>query len=362
LNNKKILICPLDWGIGHASRCSLIIEEFLKQQFEVLICASGNTAKWLTVEFPRIPIIDLPGYKVQYAEKTPASWAVFRQRKAIFSSILEEQKLITDIANRVKPDFILSDSRPGVAVKGIHSIYLLHQLNIRHPQSFGLGGFLATQKHLPYLLKYQELWIPDCPPPQSLSGKLSFPHPKGMAVSYTGLLSRFGKSEKEIPQGDYYLAILSGPEPQRTIFEKMLIEQAKSFPGKIVLLRGLPDVETKLDVPNNIMYYNYCNSIAFEKLVRGALCIVCRSGYSTIMDMAVIGKRACYVPTPGQTEQEYLGILTAKNGRGILRKQKHFNLSVLLEEQPFLSASFEPLPRGTHLPDLVNKLAAILSH
>jgi len=173
-------------------------------------------------------------------------------------------------------------------------------------------GRWADQKLLKwnyaFIEKFSTCWIADLEGELSIAGLLS--HPSGLPsipVKYIGILSRFYKSENR-HQKNALLILLSGPEPQRSEFEDILFGQLSNSTLDTVIVRGLPGSD--LPVPfirEGVEVWNHLPSEVLNELLNNSKYIVARSGYSTIMDLLAVKRNAILIPTPGQTEQEYLG-------------------------------------------------------
>jgi uncharacterized protein (TIGR00661 family) len=300
-----ILVAPLNWGLGHATRCIPLINCLLTNHCKVILAGDGAIKALLKQEFPSLPFIDLPGYHITYsAHKWTMALQLALQIPKIISGIKYENQRLEQMVNEHHIDAIISDNRYGLYHKNIPGVFISHQLFIRTP--FGNQADRYLQKlNYNYINRFTECWIPDHAHETNLSGllshSLSLPE---IPVRYIGPLSRF---HQDMPAEEKYLMfILSGPEPQRTIFENICLEQLKLYNGPVVFVRGLP-AETKLpEVPSHICVYNHLNSSLLEEKMNGASFIVARCGYSTVMDLAIVKKKGILVPTPGQTEQEYL--------------------------------------------------------
>ena len=324
---NNVLICPLNWGLGHATRCVPIIREFMESGDNVIIAADKAPLAFLKKEFPTLTFIKLPGFEPTYSKSNSQ---VFKLLKSIPNALInfkKEHKAIEKIVDDHKIDLIISDNRFGCWSKKIHSIYITHQLNIQVPKLFKWTSPIINQLHKCYIKKYNELWIPDVENEPSLSGILSHPTNIKIKTKYIGFLSRFSSELKDEIRSIEYLVILSGPEPQRSIFEDMIIKQANDIQGNIVILRAKPDEEQiPTNAPQNIIFFNHVNDETFAKIVARSKNIICRSGYSSLMDLITLNRNAYLVPTPGQTEQEYLAEYLTKKGLFNYCKQKDFNL------------------------------------
>jgi hypothetical protein len=240
----KILLVPLDWGLGHATRCIPIVKELLSLKCDVIIAAAGGQKALLEEEFPFLPFVELPGYGVKYGKNRAFTLLkIMAAIPKILIRIKEENAWLKAFQEREKPDAVISDNRYGLHHKGLFSVFITHQLRIRTP--FGQRADRVLQRLQYRLLKrFSICWVPDLEEdPEkdsfSLAGDLSHPEElPSIPLRYIGPLSRFEK--KEVSDPCDLLILLSGPEPQRTIFEKMILGQLPAYEGSVVLVRGLP--------------------------------------------------------------------------------------------------------------------------
>ena len=312
-SGKKVLVAPLDWGLGHATRCIPIIRMLKNCNAEVFIGAEGAAAILQNREFTNIQILPLRGYRIKYAKsKALFFFNILLQLPKIARAVNYEKKWLDKIIETQKIDVVISDNRLGLSSKKIPCYFITHQLHIKSGNSF-LEKCLQKINYS-YINQFKECWVPDLENENNYAGELS--HPKilpNVPVKYIGLLSRFQKSDV---QKKYKLAILlSGPEPQRTIFENKILGQLKLIDDSVLLVRGLPDEKFLLkSLPQNIVCYNHLHAEALSIAMQQSEIVLSRSGYSTIMDLIAIGQKAFLVPTPGQTEQEYLAKYLSEKG------------------------------------------------
>lgn len=306
----RVLISPLDWGLGHATRIITIVKILEKYDVTVLIAAEGAAASLLQTEFPQLQILPLRGYRVQYSRKKNFFfWKLFRQLPGILASIKRENDWLKEVVETHKIDAVISDNRFGLYHSAIPSVYITHQLFIETGKNF--MNKLAQKIHYKYINRFAECWVPDFEKGITVAGKLSHPEKlPAVPVIYIGPLSRFKKGDQ--PVSDKLLIILSGPEPQRSIWEKDLLEQLKNSDRHIILVRGLPGSTEELTCTKTLEIYNHLPAAQLNKLIVEAEWVICRSGYSTVMDLIALEKKAIMVPTPGQAEQEYLAAYLTK--------------------------------------------------
>lgn len=343
----KILLSPLDWGLGHATRIIAIVKILQKHGVQVLIAAETGAAALLKNEFPGIEILPLQGYRIQYSRhKKNFLFKLFQQVPGIISSINAEKEWLKKAVELHKIGAVISDNRFGFYHKNIPSVYITHQLFIETGK--GWMNAMAQNIHYKYINRFSECWVPDFEENQNLAGKLSHPNKKPLVpIKYIGPLSRL-KPTTALTNSNDLLIILSGPEPQRTIWENELLKQIENFKSSVILVRGKPGSDETIHASSNTIIYNHLPAVALSKLICNSNIILARCGYSTVMDLVALGKKAMLVPTPGQAEQEYLA--------GYLKEKKLFftcnQQDVQLEKtyaiakdfpQQKLSADFETL-------------------
>ncbi|HTQ63629.1 MAG TPA: glycosyltransferase [Puia sp.] len=300
----KILIAPLQWGLGHATRCIPIITALLAWPCEIIVGCGGAQKLLLQKEFPALRFVDLPNYNIRYSEK---GWLnlfnITFQIPKILTQINREKHWLSNFLRSENLDLIIADNRYGLHASGVYSVFITHQLYIYTPFGKLINAILSLIQNK-YIGRFSVCWIPDFKNDNSLAGDLSHPTSlPGIPIRYIGPLTRFVANERET---DNLLVILSGPEPQRTIFENKVIAQLKNYSGNAVLVRGLPEEKETPFISSNISVYNHLPSEALNKLICQSSFIIGRSGYSTIMDIVSLGKKSILIPTPGQPEQIYL--------------------------------------------------------
>lgn len=331
---KRILVCPLDWGLGHATRCIPIIQLLLQKNTEVLIGGNGSSLALLKKEFPELVFIDLPGYDIQYANGSLAL-KLFLSTPKIFTAIKREHDQLEKIIREKKIDLVISDNRFGLWNKQVITIFITHQLMIKAP----IGERLLYRINRYYIRKFSECWIPDLAGTPNLSGDLSHPYPLPSNAFYIGPLSRFSllkkiRTEPAFSLKDSYhvLVIISGPEPQRQLFENIILKQALSIPLNFLIVRGVTQIKQTIETRKNLDIVSHLPAVEMQEAILSSAVIVSRSGYSTIMDLSALKKKAIFIPTPGQTEQEYLAQQCMKKGYAYTETQNAFDLKRSLEK------------------------------
>ena len=331
----RILVVPLDWGLGHATRCIPIIRELQAQHCDVWLAGEGAQEQLLKEEFPDLPFLELPGYRIRYA-KTPGGliWKMIQQAPKMRRAIQFEHQWLKKIIKQYHFDAVISDNRYGLYHSTVPCIFITHQLTIKSSAGKWTEKILQKRNYN-YIKKFTACWVPDKEGEYNLAGELSHPEIKPtFALRYIGLLSRFEKKDQKTslsePRKHHLLFILSGPEPQRSILEEKIITDIGHYNGTATIMRGLPGSSSLMPSTNMIKIYNHLPASALHREVMEAEYIISRSGYSTVMDMVVLQKKTILIPTPGQTEQEYLGKYLMKRGIAVCINQKDFSLNKAL--------------------------------
>jgi predicted glycosyltransferase len=328
---KRILVAPLDWGLGHATRCIPVIRELLETGCEVVIGADGAPARLLAEEFPSLERVTLPGYGIRYAPSAAGLAArMIAQLPAIARAIRRERRALRSWLATHRLDAIISDNRFGLHVPGIPSVIMTHQLEIRSP--FGaLSQRLLRRVNYRYIGRFDECWVVDFPGAAGLAGELSHPSVlPSVPVQYLGCLSRLkpGAREKRLD----LTVVISGPEPQRTLFNDMIDRQVRELELRVLVVRGLPGDDAPPVHAGRVTTVSHLGTRELGEALAESRLVLCRAGYTSVMELVSIGQKAFLVPTPGQTEQEYLaGYLT---GRGYFPSapQKGFRLQDALSQ------------------------------
>jgi UDP-N-acetylglucosamine transferase subunit ALG13 len=336
----RILVAPLDWGLGHATRCIPIIKELLGNDCDVWLAGEGPQETLLRSEFPHQPFLSLAGYNIEYSRTSGGLLLkLLLQLPQVLSSIRAEHRWLNRSIKIHGFDAVISDNRFGLYHSYVPSVFITHQLSIKSP----LGKWnerILRKWNYKYINRFKECWVPDLVGENNLAGELS--HPMTMPrspVKYIDVLSRFEKKEeREIK--DQLLFILSGPEPQRTILENKIINEVCHYPGTATIVRGLPSMQSVIPSTGMIKFYNHLSAKELNEEIEKADWVISRSGYSTIMDLAKLQKKSILIPTPGQTEQEYLAKELWQKRIAFGVEQKEFYLSPVLEEAKKFNCRF----------------------
>lgn len=294
---------PLNWGLGHATRCIPVIRELLAMDCRVIIAAEGHAKTILQSHFPQLLFTELPTTAISYPRKGSMTTAMFRQLPSLLHTIRDEHRAVQSLIPQLGITHIISDNRYGVYSRKIKSVLICHHVAIHLPY---IPPSLLNFFHRYLIHHFDELWIPDHPGERKLSGILSDHTLINIPVKYIGTLSRFTHPATAVKKKFDIIALLSGPEPQRTLFEEKAMHYMESYGDKALLVRGIPGNEVTTHNSGIIVRSSISDSELTELLHPDTL-LVARSGYSTLMDMVALQHAQCLlIPTPGQTEQEYL--------------------------------------------------------
>ncbi|MGA9638589.1 glycosyltransferase [Flavobacterium sp.] len=323
-NSKTILITPLNWGLGHATRCIPIVKILQNHNYIPIIASDGEALCLLKKEFPYIKILELPSYKIEYPKKGKNfQWKLLFSIPKIAKAILKEHKVIAKWIHQYDIEGIISDNRLGCYSTKVPSVYLTHQVTVLSGKTTWLASFV----HQLFIKKFKECWVPDHFNEINIAGKLSHSQNKKLNLKYIGPISRFHK--KEIPKQYDLMIILSGPEPQRGILDTLLQKEIKRYDGKVLYIHGIIEKEQKTEQNGTVTFYNFMNTKQLEKAINESETILCRSGYTSIMDVEKLEKKAFFIPTPGQYEQEYLASKLNEENIAPFENQEDFKIENL---------------------------------
>ena len=313
--------------MGHASRCIPIIRYLLECNCEVIIAADKRPLALLKAEFPSLEFIMMPGYNISYPTNGSMTLKMASSIPKIVSGIKREHELLEKLIETKKIDLVISDNRFGLWTKKIPCVFITHQVMIKSP----LGENILHRLNKSYTDKFTYCWVPDVEGTENLSGDLSHKFPLPKNAKYIGVLSRF--TNTSFPVKDQLLVILSGPEPQRTLFERRVIHEIEKMKLNALIVQGITEKNNSEMVNANCKLTSNLKAADLQKEISSSKYILCRSGYSTIMDLAVLGKKnIIFVPTPGQTEQEYLAERFFRMNVAYSVSQKQFDLRKAVEE------------------------------
>lgn len=306
----RVLVAPLPWGLGHATRCIPLIHQELNAGNKVLVAADAAQQAVLADRFSDVEFIELPFVRITYPVDGNMVRHFFWNGPKLLRSIWREHWLLKRAVRRHAITKVISDSRFGLWTSRAHCIFVTHQLHIFAPRFERLINAL----HRWVMNRYNEVWIPDEAAYPGLAGELSHPEKLPANARYIGPLSRFSNMNLPAPSAVKHLGIVSGPEPLRSHFERTLAARFIELDEPALIVRGLPDAPGEQQI-SKLKLISHLDDRTFAAAVLGAEHIYTRSGYSTIMDLYALGKTASFTPTPGQTEQEYLAELHANQSK-----------------------------------------------
>ncbi|MFT3794959.1 glycosyltransferase [Flavobacterium sp.] len=325
-SDNNILVAPLNWGLGHATRCIPIIVALEENGFTPILASDGVALAMLRKELPHLQTLELPSYEIEYAKNgANFKWKMLKNTPKMIEAILKEKKMVKKWVKQYNLIGIISDNRLGVFSKKIPSVFITHQLNVLT----GNTTWISSKMHRFIIKKYTECWVPDQAEKPNLTGKLGHLKNPDDRIRYLGPLSRLRKLNLPIKYD--LMVILSGPEPQRGMLEGQLREDLQRYSGNVIFISGKVEAKQRKEEIGNITHYNFMTTEQLEIAFNESAKVLCRSGYTTVMDLAKLGKKAFFIPTPGQYEQEYLAKKLKKDGLVPFAKQENFRIENLLE-------------------------------
>lgn len=332
---KNILICPLDWGLGHAGRMVTIARKLQQMNNKIFIGAAESQTSFFKNALSDVVIIRFPGFKPHYSSFLPQYLALIPQIPRLACNILKEHVRLKKLIRNHNIDIVISDNRFGLWNKGIKSVYVTHQLRIPFPAALRIFEPAGTFLHRKIIEKYSICLIPDLPGEINVSGRLSHGVVLPANTMYAGLFSRFSDTDicDETKRGfsPHTTVILSGPEPQRSLLKRQIEKVAPGEEHLTIILEGNPEGRYSKQ-SGNIMYHSHLPDEQMKKIITSGTTVIARAGYSTIMELISLGTSAILVPTPGQTEQEYLAAYLCEKGLFDTVSQKKLTPSVLRRE------------------------------
>lgn len=319
----KILVAPLNWGLGHATRCIPIIRHLTDRGCTVVLASDGSALALLRREFPELEAHEIPSYNVTYKTSNMLINIGLRTPK-IIRTIYQEHKWLKNFVKSNGIDAVISDNRFGLYHKEIPSAVISHQINIPIPG--WILYWIGNRINQRLLKKYNDIWVPDIDGPASLSGNMSHQTPIDDKLTYLGVISRM-KQINATKKFDV-IVVLSGPEPQRTNLEHIILRQLAALPYKCLMVRGLPEISQRVVCSSKLEMISFMTSEELNEAISQSELVISRSGYTTVLDLVYLNKKALFIPTPGQTEQEYLAENFKKHGVFHAQTQDKLNLSV----------------------------------
>lgn len=316
--SKNILICPLEWGLGHAARMIPLARRLQEMNNKIFIGSGTEHISLFRNELSGLSYIKFSGFKPGYSRFLPQYLSLLLKTPLLFYHIILEHFRLKRIIREYSIDIVISDNRFGLWNNKVITAYVTHMPLIPLPKSLRFLEFIGVLLHRAIIKKYSLCFIPDLPGEMNLTGRLSHGIKLPATVRYTGILSRFityGPALSGNPVSfPHNTVILSGPEPQREILKKKLTGLFKDKEPITIMFEGKPDAPKTVIRSGNITFYNHLPSSEMKDMISGSESIISRSGYTTIMDLISLNCSALLIPTPGQTEQEYLAEYLSEMG------------------------------------------------
>lgn len=315
----KVLVAPLNWGLGHASRCVPVIRMLVERKYNVTIAGDGMSLRYLRLYFPQLPYLEAPHLQLYYSKGNSQIRSMFRQLPALLRFIYQDHRWIKKIVKHHHFDLIISDNRFGLFTSLTRTAYITHQIMVKMPKGLTFSEKWVYQIHRLFIRQYNYCLIPDYPDSPNLSGDLSHKYPLPYNARFIGPLSRFLYMPSIQPALNYdVVAIISGLEPHRTMLEQQILQTYAYQTDKVLILEGRIGEQPTPTISDNIHIVSHMNDHELLPYLIGCKKIICRSGYSSIMDLAALHllHKTTLIATPGQTEQEYLEQLHARTGNG----------------------------------------------
>ncbi len=330
---KKILICPMDWGLGHATRMVPVIELLKEKDVEIILGADNRPYEFLKHRFPDLPVIRFEGYVPHYPKKSAMALKMLSDMPEMMRRADEAHAFLEKFVKKNNIDIVISDNRYELWTKYARTVFVTHQIEIQTGNYGKITKMAIKQLVSGFIKKFDELWIPDFEGDINLSGKLSHVNKYPLKNRhFIGPLSRFGfVNPKNIDKKPDVLIMLSGPEPQRSILEVKLKDQAFHTGLNTVILQGRPEDEY-YEKMGNVEVFSHLPDEEVAGYINNADIVISRPGYSTVMDLAWFGAKAVFIPTPGQTEQKYLAEYLKKKGYYYYQNQNDFDLEQAIAE------------------------------
>ena len=315
----KILVAPLNWGLGHASRCVPLVQRLLNEGNEVILGGDGESLTLLRRHFPKLRYTYLAPLNLRYNKGTRQVWAMLRALPKLIRWSMKDHLMLKALLNEEPIDRVISDNRFGLYSKKTECIYITHQLHIMLPRGWRWAERIASRMHARIYTRFNKVWVPDYEDTQKrLAGELSHLKKEQRTkykVQFIGPLSRF-QNNPSIPNNPSYsiVAVLSGLEPHRTLLEQEIIALYTGKEEQVLIVQGLMHRPNTRIKRGNFTIVPSMPDGELASALLGAKHIIARSGYSTIMDLSALGilDKAELIPTPGQPEQEYLATLHSK--------------------------------------------------
>ncbi|MEM6261250.1 MAG: glycosyltransferase [Bacteroidota bacterium] len=359
---KRVLVGVLNWGLGHASRSIPVILALQKKGIEPLLAGDGQALSLLKHNFPQLAHVELPSYGIRYGRSGQLITALMRQLPSILKAIRREQVLIQKLVKEQGIQGIISDNRYGLYHDQVPTAFICHQLSVIPPWGEQLLRKQLYNYHLSWINRFDYCWIPDFPGEHNLSGTLSHLYPLPPAARFAGPLSHFHQlpskdPASQLPEGFHaeLVAVLSGPEPQRSMLEAIIRKQAEHIDQSVLLVKGKPGDQYRFQPLERVNVVPYLLGADLRRVLAAASIVISRSGYSSLMDYATLGlKRVGLIPTPGQSEQLYLAQNAEELRIAPFMQQKHLVIKELIKRTQEYNG-FVATPPGGYLNQVIEE-------
>ena len=326
---KTVLVAALNWGIGHATRDIPIIDRLLQKGCKVILASDGAALKVWNRNYPNLESIHLPSWNIKYQKRGSFTLKMATRAPYILKAIQQEKRKVAKLIQEYQIDGLISDNRFGVYNKSIPSVFMTHQVSLRLNKYLRWAEPALDYANHYFIRKFDAVWIPDYLDSPNLSGELSHKHFPNNNLQFIGPISRFMDIwDGKFPETEYDVAVvLSGVEPQRTMLEEKLIAQLKPLTNlRVMLVQGKSSLHTNKIIRPGFFIKSFMDSEELMQTFLKSKYIICRSGYSTILDLAVLKQTALMIPTPGQTEQIYLGEWMSDENLIVCQHQDDINI------------------------------------
>lgn len=353
-SSRRILICPLEWGLGHAGRMIPLAERLRELGNEVIFAAGEKHLAFIRTELPFAETVIFPGFRPRYSRWLPQYLAMLLKTPALIFHTIREHYRLKGIIKECRIDIVISDNRFGLWNRNVRTVYVTHQPLIPLPKALRFLEPAGKMLHFWIIRKYDFCFIPDLPGDTNLSGRLTHGFDLPLNVRFIGILSRFvssGCEETRLSSDPDYrnVVILSGPEPQRSILKEKLAALLKKRDEKSLFLEGRPEDGNISATSGKLTFIKHPDRETMAGLIRSCRNIITRPGYTSVMELASLGRSALLVPTPGQTEQEYLAEYLSGKGWFVTAPQSELNDDLKISGDAV-----------RNLPDLVNESKILL--
>ncbi len=306
--NQRILICPLNWGIGHSTRMVAYARQLEKKGNTIIVAGDNKVLDVFEEELPHVERILLKDINVRYSKGKKIVRKLMLNSPLFFVSIFLQHFALQRLLSKIDVDIVISDSRPSLWTNKVKSYYVTHQPNVKLTDGWHWAEKMTTALHHWFIRRYDGLLIPDVEGKDSFSGELSKVNDKRIKTFYIGWLSRFEKDNTQVEKEDYSLLILSGVEPTRSLLRDEIVARYQKLDEQLIVAG-----DYNAEQIGKITILPYVRTEALKPLILSAKHVICRSGYSMVTDLKVLGVSAELIPTSGQPEQEYLAKLHSKS-------------------------------------------------